>query len=566
MRILSLCAILLLLSFIASAQPSDALALEDPKFDQEFSKRVTPTVTGRLINISEEDRKKTKIKYSVVTLLGQSSRTADIMTDGSFRLLLDYPLPYQQIWFDVEDVFYAALYANKDLHVEIDVAKIKASGKDLNFNGEGVRFSGTDGALTDYMNNFILFKRADQLKLSSRVTEIPRLKNPTANEVLTAFGNIYDSIKLIQEEYIKANPSPFAWMLENERQSEFYNHVIVAYWGHKMENDLFEKITKHKTYLITNSSQMFYSYLSTYLMFRGNVSLKFTWQELSKLPDLTREEKSPLDSIRLTEKINSTDSVYLKQQATLWRPLHARTSRMMMTERIQSNNRFADSTFTSSRADIIKLLFQNSKDLKDEELRLSLIQPTIKTEWCRFIAQMEFARATAKLSSVNKALSNSGKATTTSFGKPMLQTGFGASMYKVENTSVDDFLSKLRKSFPGKAIVLDRWATWCGPCLGEMPHSKKLQLDSKDLPVLFVYACTSSGSDESKWKTKVAELELPGIHFFIDPALDAELSQYFSFSGYPGYALIDKKGKYKPGAFKWISEVQDRAALAALIE
>jgi hypothetical protein len=98
-----------------------------------------------------------------------------------------------------------------------------------------------------------------------------------------------------------------------------------------------------------------------------------------------------------------------------------------------------------------------------------------------------------------------------------------------------------------------------------MPHSKKLQEASKDLPVVFVYLCTINGSSESKWKSKVAELQQPGIHFLIDETLDAELSNYFSFSGYPGYAFIDKAGNYRPGAIKRVSNIENKEALAALI-
>jgi len=72
-------------------------------------------------------------------------------------------------------------------------------------------------------------------------------------------------------------------------------------------------------------------------------------------------------------------------------------------------------------------------------------------------------------------------------------------------------------------------------------------------------------SDEEKWKRKIGELELPGIHFFIDEKLDGELRQHFSFRGYPGYAFIDRKGIFRPGAIEWISMI-DRASLAALIE
>jgi hypothetical protein len=78
--------------------------------------------------------------------------------------------------------------------------------------------------------------------------------------------------------------------------------------------------------------------------------------------------------------------------------------------------------------------------------------------------------------------------------------------------------------------------------------------------------CTTINSSEQKWKEKVAELKQPGIHVLIDNALDAELSAYFSFSGYPGYALIDQSGKYHHGAFQWLSEIKDRDALQALIK
>jgi len=36
--------------------------------------------------------------------------------------------------------------------------------------------------------------------------------------------------------------------------------------------------------------------------------------------------------------------------------------------------------------------------------------------------------------------------------------------------------------------------------------------------------------------------------------------------GYPGHAFISKAGQYKPGAIQWMSQIQDKNALAALIE
>ena len=100
---------------------------------------------------------------------------------------------------------------------------------------------------------------------------------------------------------------------------------------------------------------------------------------------------------------------------------------------------------------------------------------------------------------------------------------------------------------------------------GGMPHSKKLQLAAKDLPVVFVYLCTTRSSGENKWKAKVVQLQQPGRHFLIDETLDAELASYFSFSGYPGYAFINKAGNYQPGAFKRLSEIENIQMLAKLV-
>jgi hypothetical protein len=61
------------------------------------------------------------------------------------------------------------------------------------------------------------------------------------------------------------------------------------------------------------------------------------------------------------------------------------------------------------------------------------------------------------------------------------------------------------------------------------------------------------------------ELKQPGVHILIDETLDADISNYFSFSGYPGHALIDKTGQYKPGAIESMSQIQNRDALATLI-
>jgi thiol-disulfide isomerase/thioredoxin len=564
------CIIVCILFFVFSggyAQPAGNVAIGDVSFDAQFAKRPVPVVTGKLLHISPDELKKTVVSYTLVTFFGQVKNIAQVSADGSFRLKLAYPLPYQQIWLSVGDLFYAGVYANKDLHVELDIAKIKASGKELDFNGEGVRYLGTDGPMNVYMNDYVLFRRPEQQALSARMQRIPRSRNPVAVDVLAAYGSVFDSLKMIQDDYTATHPSPYAWLLENERMSEYYGQISVCYWGYTMENTLFDKLKKHTVYLISNNSTGYYRYLSTYMRFIPANSSKADWHDVAMLSGLGDAEKAAIDSLRTAETMSPAQTPYTAENTRKWtKQLQPRIQKIQQEQRFEKSIYFFDSVFVPSTADIMKLQLNDSKDIAEQKSTLEQLLPGIHTNWCSAIAKKTYAQAIEKIAAVNKALSNTGNSVMAAgFGKQAQQTAFGASLYKVSNMKVTDFLANLRKSFAGKAIVFDLWATWCGPCLGEMPHSKELQQHSKDLPVVFVYVCTSNSSDEGKWKRKIGELKLPGIHFFIDEKLDAELSQYFSFSGYPGYAFIDRNGVYKAGAIKWISDIKDRAALAALV-
>jgi thiol-disulfide isomerase/thioredoxin len=525
MRIPYLLIFLLCAAAATKAQPpAGAIAPEDAAFNKAYATRHIPTVTGKLLNITPEELKKLSLSYTLVTPFSQFqvTRVAVARPDGSFSLQLDYPFPYQQIWFSVGEVFYAGLCANTDLYLELDMNKITAANE-VFCNGDGVTYGGTDGPLNVYLNNYVLYKRPDQLRLSGNIMTLSSSRART-DSVIQAYNTLFDSVKQIEDSYIAANPSPYGWILENERLSDYYGDLCVRHWGKTMAPDLWQQVRQHKSYLVTNSGALFYRYLTTYISFMSPV------QKLA-LPAL-----------------------------------------------LDRNIQRIDSLFPPAKADFLKLRLGESTDIGEQKIALDHALSSMHTDWCIAVTKKEWERTAAKLDEINKTLARAGSdtaatasgnstasGTSLAFGKPLLDLPFGASLYKAENIKGIDFIAKLKQNFPGKAIIIDRWATWCAPCLGEMPHAKALQDSSKDLPVVFVYLCTINNSSESKWESKVAELQQPGIHFLIDKALDADLSNYFSFSGYPGHALIDKGGNYKPGAIQWMSQIENKEALATLI-
>ncbi len=499
-------------AFVNAQAPAGEIAPEDASFDATYAHRSIPKVTGRLTNIPADELKTLVITYTLVTPFSkfQVPKTTTTKFDGTFTLELDYPLPYQQIWFAVGDYFYAGLCANKDLTIELDLKKIRAAKK-VQWNGDGVSYGGTDGQLNTYLNNYILYRRPDQLSLSDKISRI--IYSPASiDTLLPTYNLLYDSLKQIQDSYIAATPSPYGWILENERQSDYYGQLFLKYFGKSMPDSLWQKIKQHKSYLVSNSSASFYNYQAMYL---------------SYLPG--------------APKGNALSS--------LDRSIH-----------------ITDSLFPPAKADYLKLRLSSSTDLNDQKTEFDHILSSMHTGWCMTVVKKEQANTIARIDKINATLSKSAtNVEKTDIGEPLLKTTFGASLYKATDSKALDFVSKLRQAFPGKAIIIDRWATWCEPCLAEMPHSKELCQQSGDLPVVFVYLCTKANSSEDKWKTKVAELEQPGVHIFINETLDADLSKYFSFSGYPGYAFIDKAGVYKPGAITWMQVIKDKEALAALI-
>ena len=544
--------------------PANEVAPEDASFNTVYTGRSIPVVTGRLLNLPAREQKNITISYALVTPFPQShvQKTANVKADGTFSLELDYALPYQQIWLAVGDYFYAGVYANEDLCVELDITKLKPVNG-VQFNGDGVRYLGTDGPLNVYLNNYVLYKRSDQLRIDDEMNQLRVSRSRNIDSLLPLYGQLWDSLQTIENSYTASNPSPYSWILPNERLSEYYSQLCLLFLGKTMDNALWQKIKGHRSFLVSNNSTEFYKAISWYVSGLPGRLGRAGWKDVADLPDLDAGERKLIDSLREGEEMKPA-APYTPENMKRW------TSRL--APRIQSINflrniQKIDSSFPSAKADFIKLWISAGSDLREQELAEKQILASMHSPWCIAVEKEEHARLLRKLDDVNRILAQGSVGNELgSFGKPLLETDFGASMYDITGMKASDLLAKLKQSFPGKAILIDRWATWCGPCLAEMPHSKKLQEASKGMPVVFVYLCTLYSSSKDKWLSKVAELKQPGFHFLIDEKLDAEVSDFFSFNGYPGYALIDKDGNYRPGDIQWIATIENRDALAALIK
>ena len=114
--------------------------------------------------------------------------------------------------------------------------------------------------------------------------------------------------------------------------------------------------------------------------------------------------------------------------------------------------------------------------------------------------------------------------------------------YAGGNTSLSDL--------KGKYVYIDVWATWCGPCIREVPSLKKIEHQYEGKNIEFVSISVDNGrgyKGDAKaaylgWKKMVADKELGGIQLFADAGFTSKFIQDYKINSIPRFILIDPQG------------------------
>ena len=111
---------------------------------------------------------------------------------------------------------------------------------------------------------------------------------------------------------------------------------------------------------------------------------------------------------------------------------------------------------------------------------------------------------------------------------------------KYDDVAPEDILQTILDKYKGKAVLIDIWATWCGPCRAGHKAMAPMKEQMKGQNIQFVYI-TSPSSPLKAWQEMIKDID--GDHYYLTKEqYDYILNKYES-DGIPTYAIYNISGK-----------------------
>lgn len=134
------------------------------------------------------------------------------------------------------------------------------------------------------------------------------------------------------------------------------------------------------------------------------------------------------------------------------------------------------------------------------------------------------------------------------------KTGF--TINEAGEVSNEDLFASIISNYKGKVLLVDFWATWCGPCRMANKTMIPMKEELKDKDIVYLYI-TGESSPLGTWQNMIPDIH--GEHFRVTNDQWKFLCDSFKVDGVPTYLVIDTEGniKFKQTGFPGVNKMKE---------
>ena len=126
---------------------------------------------------------------------------------------------------------------------------------------------------------------------------------------------------------------------------------------------------------------------------------------------------------------------------------------------------------------------------------------------------------------------------------------------KYDDVAPENILQTILDRYKGKTVLIDIWATWCGPCRQGHKLMAPMKEEMKSKNIQFVYFSPPS-SPLATWQEMIKEID--GDHYYLTDEQYRYILDKYESDGIPTYAIYDAQGlmTFKSTVFPGVGKMQ----------